>query len=73
MKTYYYKNSSQPSITTNYKVNGGDLGSNYYVTRNGFTTPFYKHPIPSNYKVNTYYTLFTYLLFADSTFINNNT
>ena len=73
MKTYYYKNSSQPSITTNYKVNGGDLGSNYYVSRNGFITPFYKYSIPSNYKVNTYYNLFSYLLFTDSTFVNNNT
>lgn len=73
MKTYYYKNSSQSSMTTNYKVNGSDLGSNYYVTRSGFTTPFSKYSIPSNYKVNTYYTLFTYLLFTDSTFINNNT
>lgn len=73
MKTYYYKNSSQPSTTTNYKVNGSDLGSNYYVTRNGFTTPFYKYLIPCNYKLNIYYNLFTYFLFTDSTFINNNT
>lgn len=72
MKAYYYRNPSQSSITTNYKINDSDLGSNYYVSKDSFVTPFYKYPTSSNYKVNTYYSLFTYCLFANDNFKNNN-